>query len=111
MINVSAASIVTAHHNADDCRSIGCNSAEPRIALHKLGDPFFVVAFGNLQTFDSVPEQKRGVVIVGRKLPSHDLFAHLVFTILEFIAVMSSEVACQAVALCEGCRHPTKLLV
>ena len=45
---MSAASIVTAHHNADNFRSIDCNSAQPRIARYKLSDAFFVVALGNL---------------------------------------------------------------
>jgi hypothetical protein len=79
---VSAASVVTAHHNADNYRSIGCHSAQPRIARDKLNDAFFVVALGDLQTFDSLPELKRCVVIVDGKFPSNDITTHLVFTIL-----------------------------
>src|SRR5262245_13982925 len=78
MINVSAASIVTAHHHADNCRSIDCNSAKAGIARYKLSDAFFVVALGNLHTFYSLPELKHGIVIVDRKLPSYDVATHLV---------------------------------
>jgi hypothetical protein len=70
---VAAASVVPAHRNANNCRSVDCHPAQPRIARYKLSDAFFVVALRNLKTFDSLPELKRGVVIVGRKLPSHDL--------------------------------------
>src|SRR5215475_7616224 len=76
MINVSAASVVAAHRDADNCRSIDCHSAQPRIARDKLSDSFFVVALRNLQTFDSLPEMKHGVVIVDRKLSCNDLATH-----------------------------------
>src|SRR5215469_1355194 len=76
MINVSASSIVTTHHDADNCRSIDGHSAQPRIARHELSDAFFVVALGNLQTFDSLPELKRGIVIVDAKFAGNDVATH-----------------------------------
>src|SRR6266513_1634771 len=85
VINVSAASVVTAHCHADNCRSVDCHSAQPRVARYKLSDAFFVVAFGNLQTFDLLPELKRRLVIVDGKFPSNDLATHKCL-------VMSSEV-------------------
>src|SRR5262245_47419576 len=77
MINMPAASIVTAHHHADNSRSIRCDSAQPRIPDDKLSNAFFVVAFGNLQAFDSLPELKRCIVIFDRKFPSHDVTTHI----------------------------------
>src|SRR5262249_9678695 len=82
VINVSAASVVTAHYHANHRRPIGRHSAQSRIARDKLSDALFVVALGNLQTFDSSPELKRRAVIVDGKLPSNDVTTHLVFTIL-----------------------------
>ena len=72
MINVSAASVVTAHHDADKCRSVRCHSAQPQVARYKLSNASFVVALGNLQAFDSLPEFKRRVVIVYAKFSSND---------------------------------------
>src|SRR5262245_43816355 len=76
MINVSAASVMTAHCHADNCRSIDCHSAQPWIARYKLSDAFFVVALGKLQTFDPLPELKRRVVIIDRKFPSNNFATH-----------------------------------
>src|SRR5262245_29668412 len=76
MINVSAAPVVAAHRDAHNCRSIDCHSAQPRIALDKLSDAFFVVPFGNFEAFDSLPEMKHGVVIVDRKFSGNDVATH-----------------------------------
>jgi hypothetical protein len=57
-----------------------------------LSHAFFVVALGNLQTLHPLPELKRRVVIVDRKISSNDFATHLCVTSLETIAVMSSEV-------------------
>src|SRR5215208_3646146 len=73
---MSAASVVTAHCDAHNCRFVHGNPAQPRIAGYKLSDAFSVVPFGNLQAFDSLPELKRRVVIVDRKFPSKDLATH-----------------------------------
>src|SRR5215510_2640619 len=76
MINVSAASVVAAHRNADDCRSIDCHSAQPRIARDKLSDAFFVVPLGNFEAFDSLPEPKHRIVVLDGKFPSNDVATH-----------------------------------
>ena len=72
MINVSAAPVVTAHHHANNCRPVDRDSAQPRIADYKLSDAFFIVTLGNLQTFDSLPELKRRLVIVDGEFPSNE---------------------------------------
>src|SRR5258705_7356162 len=100
MINVSAASVVTAHCDPNNRRSVNCHPAQPRIARYKLSDAFFIVTLGNLQAFDSLPELKRRVVIVDRKFSSNDLATHLVFTTLE------ASLSCRAKS-----RHPAKLPV
>src|SRR6516162_2312282 len=67
MINVSAAPIVAAHCDTDNYRSVDRHPAQPGIARDKLSYAVSIVALGNLQTFDSLPELKRGVVILGRE--------------------------------------------
>jgi hypothetical protein len=86
---------VTAHYDANKSRSVDCHPAQPGIPRYKLSDAQFVVALGNLQTFDSLPELKRCVVIVDAKFPSLYFVAHVALrnarTRLLSEAVMLSE--------------------
>src|SRR5262245_49490246 len=91
MVNVSTASVVAAHYHANNSRPVGCHSAQPGITQDKLSDAFFVIALRDLHTFASLPELKRGVVILDRKFPSNDLFAHLVVEASTTISSCHSE--------------------
>ena len=81
MINVSATSVVAAHHHAHNSCSVNGNPAQSRIARDKLSNALSVVAFGDFQTFNASPKLQRRVVIVDAKFSSNDVATHLVFTI------------------------------
>jgi hypothetical protein len=76
MINVSAASIVTAQRDANNRRPIGCYAAQTRIPPEKLSDAFFVISLRDLDTFHPLPQFNRRVVIVDRKFSGIDLASH-----------------------------------
>jgi hypothetical protein len=93
MINVSAATIMTAHYNANNYRSICCHSAQPGIASHKLSHAFSVISLSNLHTFDPLPELKCPVVIVDPKFTRVNPVPHrLLRAYTRFINIIPSEV-------------------
>jgi hypothetical protein len=63
VINMSAAPIMTAKTNADHGSSIRRHTAQSWIARQKLSDAFSVVTFGDLETFDALPQMESRVVI------------------------------------------------
>jgi hypothetical protein len=73
---VSAASIVTAHCDANNFRAVDCHSAQSRIASEELSNAFSVVPLGNFQAFDGLPKLKDRVVIVDGKFLSGDSVSH-----------------------------------
>src|SRR5207302_11064966 len=77
MINISATSVVTAQCDANNCSAIGCHSAEPRVAGEKAGNAFPVIALGNLETLDPLPQLQRTVVIADGKFACFDVVAHM----------------------------------
>src|SRR5882724_8744076 len=76
MINISAASIVTAQCNANNRRAIGRHSAQSRVAREKVGNAFSVITLGNLETLSPLPQLKRRVVIANGKFSRFDVIAH-----------------------------------
>src|SRR2546423_5762505 len=93
MINVSAATIMTAHYNANNYRSVYCHSAQPGIACHKLSHTFSVISLSNLHTFDSSPELKCSVVIVDPKFTRVNPVLHRLLGVYRrFINIIPSEV-------------------
>jgi hypothetical protein len=77
MINISAASVVTAQCNANNRSVVGRYSAEPRVALEKVGHTFSVITLGNLETLNPLPQLKRRLVISNGKFSRFDGVAHL----------------------------------
>jgi hypothetical protein len=77
MINVSAASVVTAQRDANYRRAIACHSAQSGVACEKVGNAFPVITLSDLETLDSLPQLKRRVVIANGKFARFDLVAHL----------------------------------
>jgi hypothetical protein len=77
MINISAASVVTAQCDANNRSGVGGDPAQPRIPREKVGNAFAVVTFRNLETFNSSPQLKCGVVIADGKFSRSDLALHL----------------------------------
>jgi hypothetical protein len=77
MINISAASVVTAQCNADNRRAIGRHSAQSRIAREKVENAFSVITLGNLQTLGPLPQLKRRIIIANAKFSRFDVIAHL----------------------------------
>jgi hypothetical protein len=77
MINISAASVVTAQCDANDRGAIGRHSAQPRVAREKVGNAFPVITLGNLKTLHPLPQLKRRVVIANGKFSRLDVSAHL----------------------------------
>jgi hypothetical protein len=77
MINISAASVVTAQCNANNGRAIGRHSAQARVAREKVGNSFSVITLGNLETLSPLPQLKRRVVIANGKFSRFDVVAHL----------------------------------
>jgi hypothetical protein len=73
MINVPASTIVTAQHCADNAGPVRCDSTQALILFEKSADRFPIVALGNIETFDSVPEFDSGIVIVDSKFPGLNL--------------------------------------
>jgi hypothetical protein len=76
MINISAASVVTAQGDANNRSAIGRYSAQPRIAREKVGNAFPVITLGNFETLNPLPQLKRGVVIANGKFSRFDVIAH-----------------------------------
>jgi hypothetical protein len=77
MINISAASVVTAQCDANNRRAIDRHSAQPRVAREKVRNAFPVITFGNLETLNPLPQLKRRVVIANGKFSRFDVVAHL----------------------------------
>src|SRR4030095_13249877 len=77
MINVSAASVVTAQCDANNRRAIACHSAQSGVACEKVGNAFSVITLSDLETLDSLPQLKRRRVIANRKFSRGDLALHV----------------------------------
>jgi hypothetical protein len=77
MINISAASVVTAQCDADNRRAICRHSAQARVAREKVENAFSVIALGNLETLSPLPQLKRRVVIANGKFSRFDIITHL----------------------------------
>jgi len=76
MINVPTSSIMTTQRDTNDCGSIRRHSAQSRIALQKLSNALPIIALGDFDTFNPVPDTKRRIVIVDGKFPSDDFATH-----------------------------------
>jgi len=77
MINISAAPVVAAQCDANNRSSVGRDSAQSRVTREKVGNTFLLIALGNLETLDSLPQLKRRVVIADGKLARLDVVAHV----------------------------------
>jgi len=75
MVYVSAPPILTAQHCADDGRSYKCDPTQSAVLFQKSPDCFPIVAFGNIQSFDFLPDLHRRIVIVDRVCTSLLMFA------------------------------------
>ncbi len=56
MINISAASVVTAQRDANNRSAIGPHSAQLRVAREKVGNAFPIIPLGNLKTLNPLPQ-------------------------------------------------------
>ena len=77
MINISAASVVTAQCDANNRSAIGRHSAQPRVSREKVRNASPVIPLGNLKTLNPLPQLNRRAVIANGKFSRFDVIAHL----------------------------------
>src|SRR2546423_7246476 len=76
MINVPAPAVMAAQRHAHNYRSIGCDPTQSWISRKKSRNAFLVIAFGNLNALNSLPQLNRGIVIVDRKFSRANCVLH-----------------------------------
>jgi hypothetical protein len=78
MVDVAAASIMTAQCDANDSAGVYRHTTQSGIAPEESSHALPVVALSDLKPFDALPKLKRHIVIADTKLARRDRATHVV---------------------------------
>jgi hypothetical protein len=76
MINISAPTVVTAQYDTNNRSAVSRHSAQSRVAREKVGNAFPVIALGNLETLNPLPQFERRTEIPNGKFSRFDIAGH-----------------------------------